>query len=90
MVGDVRSTFLGIYPKILMQLRPTTETEISELCELLDTPFFTVVWFDVRTRDTYSAKYYANDYEVNLLFKTKGIYEQFDVHLIPVSRRIYV
>ena len=89
MSGDVRATLIGIFPKIQLQIGYTTQEEMSELTQILDKDFFTVTWFDVRTQDTFSAKYYASDYDVELDSKSKGRYKPFSVNLVPVSKRRY-
>lgn len=89
MSGDVRATLIGIFPKIQLQIGYTTQEEMSELTKILDKDFFTVTWFDVRTQDTISAKYYASDYDVELDSKSKGRYKPFSVNLVPVSKRRY-
>ena len=89
MAGDVRATLIGIFPKIQLQIGYTTQEEMSELTQILDKDFFTVTWFDVRTQEAESAKYYASDYEVELDSKSKGRYKPFSVNLVPVSKRRY-
>jgi hypothetical protein len=89
MSGDIRATLIGIFPKIQMQIGYTTQAEISELTQLLDKAFFTVEWFDVRTQETFSAQYYASDYDVEIDSKSKGRYKPFNVSLVPVSKRRY-
>ena len=89
MAGDVRATLIGIFPKIQLQIGYTTQEEMSELTQILDKDFFTVTWFDVRTQEAESAKYYASDYDVELDSKTKGRYKPFSVNLVPVSKRRY-
>ena len=89
MSGDVRATLIGIFPKIQLQIGYTTQAEMAELTELFDKDFFTVTWFDVRTQETNSAKYYASDYDVELDSKSKGRYKPFNVNLVPVSKRRY-
>lgn len=89
MSGDMRATLIGIFPKIQLQIGYTTQEEMSELTALLDKDFFTVEWFDVRTQETYSAQYYAGDYDVELDSKSKGRYKPFSVSLVPLSKRRY-
>ena len=89
MAGDVRATLIGIFPKIQLQVGYTTQEQMSELAQLLDKDFFTVEWFDVRTQETFSAQYYAADYDVELDNKIKGRYKPFSVNLVPVSKRRY-
>ena len=89
MSGDVRATLIGIFPKIQMEIGYTTQEEMSELTKLLDKDFFSVEWFDVRTQETVTAKYYASDYDVEIDSKSKGRYKPFSVNLVPVSKRRY-
>ena len=89
MNGDVRATLIGIFPKIQMEVGYTTQEEMSQLTQLLDKAFFTVEWFDVREQETFSAQYYAGDYDVELDSKTRGRYKPFSVSLVPVSKRRY-
>lgn len=89
MSGDVRATLIGIFPKIQLDIGYTTQAEMSALTALLDKDFFTVEWFDVRTEETWSAKYYAGDYDVDIFSKSKGLYKPFSVPLVPVSKRRY-
>ena len=89
MSGEVRATLIGIFPKIQLQIGYTTENEMSELTALLDKDFFTVSWFDVRTKEMHEASYYASDYDVELDNKAKGRYKPFSVNLVPVKKRKY-
>ena len=89
MSGDVRATLIGIFPKIQLQIGYTTEDELSKLTALLDEDFFTVEWFDVRTKEMWEASYYASDYDVELDNKEKGRYKPFSVNLVPVKKRKY-
>lgn len=89
MNGDVRATLIGIFPKIIMQVGYTTQEEISQITQLLDQDYFTVTWFDVRLGQTVSTQYYASDYDIGIFNKQKGLYEPFEVSLVPISKRRY-
>lgn len=89
MTGDVRATLIGIFPKITMKVGICTQEQIASLTQLLDKDYFTVTWFDVRIQATISTKYYASDYDIDMLSKSKGLYQPFDVNLVPVSKRRY-
>lgn len=89
MSGDVRATLIGIFPKIQLQIGYTDQEAMRDLTLLLDKAFFDVTWFDVRTEGTYTAQYYASDYDVELDSKVKGRYKPFSVNLVPVSKRRY-
>lgn len=89
MSGDVRACLIGIFPKIKMKIGVTTQEEMAQLTQLLDLDFFEVEWFDVRIQATVKTKYYANDYDTDLLSKSRGLYQPFEVNLVPVSKRRY-
>lgn len=89
MNGDVRAVLIGIFPKIELNIGITTQEQISTITQLLDQAYFTVEYFDVRTQATTTSQYYASDYPVEILSKSKGLYKPFSVSLIPVSKRRY-
>lgn len=89
MNGDVRATLIGIFPKITMKVGILTQEEMANLTSLLDQDFFEVEWFDVRIQQTIKTNYYASDYDVDLLSKSRGLYQPFEVSLVPVSKRRY-
>lgn len=89
MNGDIRATLIGIYPKIQMKVGITTQEEMSKLTQILDKDYFNVSWFDVRTQETVTAQYYASDYDTDLLSKSRGLYQPFEVNLVPISKRRY-
>lgn len=89
MEGSVRAKLIGIFPKILMEVGVLNEEEMSNLVALLDKDYFSVTWFDVRIRQTVTTNYYAGDYEVELMSKSRGLYYPFTVNLVPVDRRRY-
>ena len=88
MDGDVRATFIGVFPKIELEIGGVLTSEIvSRLCNLLDQPYFSVTFYDPKTRTNRTAQYYASDYTVELIDKNRELYEPFTVNLIPVSKR---
>ena len=89
MNGDVRAFLIGIFPKIKMRVGILNQEQMANLTALLDQDFFSVEWFDVRIQATITTDYYASDYDVDLLDKSKGLYQPFEVSLIPVSKRRY-
>lgn len=87
MNGDVRASLIGIFPKLELTFRDAlTEDEVSQIIALLDLPYFDVTYFSPKARDTVTARYYAGDYEPELLDKSRGLYKSFTVSLVPVSK----
>lgn len=89
MSGDVRASLIGIYPKIALNIGVTTQEQMAALTQILDQDYFEVEYFDVRVQNTTKAKYYAGDYDTDILNKSKGLYKPFAVSLVPVSKRRY-
>lgn len=89
MNGDVRATLIGIFPKIELNIGITTQVQMATITQLLDNDYFTVEYFDVRVQGTTTAQYYAGDYTVDMLSKSRGLYNAFTVSLVPVKKRVY-
>lgn len=89
MNGDVRAVLIGIYPKIELSIGITNQEEMATLTQILDQDYFEVEYFDVRVQATTKAQYYAGDYAIEILNKSKGLYKPFTVSLVPVSKRRY-
>lgn len=86
MSGELKATFVGIFPKLSIEFAPTTEEEMSTLTSLLDLPSFNVAWWDARTEGVKTGTYYAGDFEYGLFRKDIGLYDSFSVNLIPFRR----
>ena len=88
MNGDVRATFIGVFPKIELEIGGVlTSAIVANLCALLDQPYFSVTFYDPKARTNQTAQYYASDYTIELIDKNRELYEPFTVNLIPVSKR---
>lgn len=88
MAGNISASLVGIFPKLLLTFRDgLTEDEVSTIANLLNQDYFSVTYFDPQSKTTKTANYYAGDYELPLLDKTRGLYKTFNVNLIPVSKR---
>jgi len=87
MNGTVAASLIGIFPKIELVFRDAlNEDEIASICSLLDQPYFSVTFFNPKTKTTSTAQYYSSDYTVALLDRSRGLYKEFNVSLVPVSR----
>lgn len=87
MNGDIRAALVGVFPKIEAVFRDAlTENEVSNICNMLDRPYFSATYFSPRHKDTVTAQYYASDYSVELLDKARGLYKTFSVSLVPVGK----
>lgn len=88
MSGRISATLIGIFPKLQLVFRDgLTEDQVSQLINLLDQDYFNVAYFDPKTKGIITAQYYAGDYDIELLDKSRGLYKAFNVNLVPVDRR---
>lgn len=86
MQGDLRSTYVGIFPKIVLNFAHTTQDEIDTLLSLLNQPSFTVEWWDADSETAKSGTFYAGDFEIGVFNKQKELYEPFGVNLIAFNK----
>ena len=87
MNGDVRASLIGVFPKLELVFRDAlTSDEIATINSLLDQAYFSVTYYSPKSRGLVTAQYYASDYTLELLDKTKGLYKSFTVNLVPVSK----
>lgn len=89
MNGEIRATLIGIFPKIELNIGVLNQSQMATIIELLDSDYFEVEYFDVRVQTTTTANYYAGDYAIEMLDKTRGLYKPFTVSLVPVAKRRY-
>lgn len=88
MNGDVRATYLGEYPKLVLEFHNgLTQDEVKKLYRQLSQPYFNVTYFHPGLGENVAAQYYRSDYKLSLLDKNRALYKSFTVNLIPISRR---
>lgn len=86
MSGELQADFIGVFPKIQVTFIPMGSSDLATITGMLDTPFFTLTWYDAKTQGLKSAQYYASDYETPLLDKNRELYDEFSVSLVPVKK----
>lgn len=88
MNGEVRATLIGIFPKIELVFRDAlTENQVNQIINLLDQSYFSVTYYDPKTKNNVTAQYYAGDYTVEILERGRKLFKTFSVPLVPVGRR---
>ena len=57
MAGDVRATLIGIFPKLELEIGGNlTENAVSTIAALLNKPYFSVTYFDPKSKTTKTAE----------------------------------
>jgi hypothetical protein len=87
--GDLKATFIGLFPKLVIEFGYMTEAEVKAVVLLLDPPSLNVSWWDSRLENYNAGVYYAGDYRYPLFDKEKGLYAPWSVNLIPYKKTTY-
>ena len=64
LAGKMSGTLVGIFPKITLQFRKLTKTELEIVVPLLDSPAQTVKYYDPKKKTTVEITTYTGDYEI--------------------------
>ena len=88
MAGTQSGTLVGIFPKIVVQFRKLTKSELELLTPILDSARQTVQYYDPNKKAMTTMTTYTGDYEV----VNKGIIghiknEGFQISFISTKRR---
>lgn len=90
LAGEQSGTLVGIFPKIVVQFRKLTKSDLETLAPVLDSARQTVTYYDPNKRAMTSMTTYTGDYEV----VNKGIVanghlknEGFSISFIATKRR---
>ena len=88
LAGVQSGTLIGIFPKIVVQFRKLTQTELETLAPVLDSARQTVKYYDPNKKAMTTMTTYTGDYEI----VNKGIVghvknEGFQISFISTKRR---
>lgn len=62
MKGSNSGTFLGVFPKLRVTFRKTTQTELEDLAQVLDEANQTVTYYDPKLKRYYTMSTYTGDW----------------------------
>ena len=86
MAGELRSTLIGIFPKIYVEFTSMPGDDLADLMILLDAPSFSLEYWDPKSQTVKTATYYSNTYETPVYSKDRELFSPFSVNLIPYSK----
>jgi len=82
MAGILRASYIATSPKISLQFRQMTKSEMSTVMGLLNNHSFTVSWYD-ETDDSYKQDtFYRGEMKVGIRDLTSERYKELSVNLI--------
>lgn len=89
LAGTQTGTLVGIFPKIILQFRKLTQTELEVIAPILDSQYQTVTYYDPNKKANNTITTYSGDYEVtNKGFISDIKNEGFSCSFIAVSKRV--
>ena len=89
LAGTQSGTLIGIFPKIVLQFRKLTKSELETIVPILDSPRQTVTYYDPNKRANVTMTTYTGDYELvnKRIINNTAKNEGFSCSFISVSRR---
>ena len=90
LAGVQSGTLIGIFPKIILEFRKLTKTELETIVPILDSPRQTVTYYDPNKKTNVTMTTYSGDYEVSNKGKIGSgrKNESFSCSFIAVSKRV--
>lgn len=89
LAGKQSGTLIGIFPKLILQFRKLTKTELEAITPILDSSRQTVQYYDPRKKATITISTYSGDYEITnkQIISGSRKNEGFPVSFIAVQKR---
>lgn len=87
MLGSLRQTTIGSRVNINATLTIANRGTLTTLIDKLKQPTLSVTYFDVRDNAVRSSTFIAGNWDAELLFKDRGLFEPFNITLTSVAVR---
>ena len=90
LAGVQSGTLIGIFPKLILQFRKLTKTELELIVPILDSANQTVTYYDPFKKANTTMTTYTGDYEISNknIIDNKSKNPSFSCSFIAISRRI--
>jgi len=88
--GDMVATLIGVFPKLTLQFRKLTKTELEVIVPILDNPRQSVTYYDPNKKANVTMTTYTGDYEITnkRITNDNRKNEGFSCSFISTSKRI--
>ena len=87
MLGSLRQTTIGSRVNINATITIANRGTLTTLIDKLQQNTLSVTYFDVRDNAVRSSSFIAGDWDAELLFKDRGLFEPFNITLTSVAVR---
>lgn len=90
LAGKMTGTLVGIFPKIILQFRKLTKSELVTLAQILDSSTQSLTYFDPFKNAYTTMTTYTGDYEIvnDRIINENSKNEGFQISFIAVSKRV--
>lgn len=87
--GSMSGTLIGIFPKIIVNFKRLTKSQLQEITPILDSARQTLKYFDPTTNDYVEMTTYTGDYEIinKHIINSNGKNDNFEVSFIAINKR---
>lgn len=86
MNGDLKATYIGVFPKIGLEFTYLSEANLKTVIGLLDGAVMSVTYWNSVTAGYKTANFYCGDFAYPIFDKSKGMYKPFNVNLISYNK----
>lgn len=89
--GTMVASLVGVFPKIILEFRKLTKSELEVIIPILDKPYQNTTYYDPNKKTNVTMRTYTGDYEVSNkgIIGSQGIKnESFNCSFIAVSKRV--
>lgn len=88
--GDMVATLIGIFPKIILQFKPLTKSELEVITPILDAPSQNVTYYDPTIQANTTMITYTGDYEITNknIIRDNVKNEGFSCSFISTKKRV--
>lgn len=89
LAGTQSGTLIGIFPKLILQFRKLTKSELEIIVPILDSPRQTVTYYDPNKKANITMTTYTGDYEITNknIINGNAKNEGFSCSFIAISKR---
>lgn len=90
LAGTMTGTLIGIFPKIILQFRKLTKTELETIIPILDSATQSVTYYDPNKKANVTMTTYTGDYEIvnKQIISGKAKNEGFSCSFIAIRKRV--
>lgn len=90
LAGRMSGTLIGIFPKITLQFRKLTKSELEIIVPILDSGTQTVTYYDPNKKASTTMTTYTGDYEIvdKTIINGNRKNEGFSCSFISISKRV--